>query len=104
MPRRLRLQSGLLLQLAIPLCCLIAAVAEADEVLYDFKARGLPDEGVAHNATVTHVAGRILEVAFELAEWPQVYFQGPSGGWDWSAYGGLLVATMFLRRVGSTTC
>lgn len=81
------------LLLPVSLGCFYAAAGE-DLLLYNFRAQGLPDHAVAHDATATPLEGKGLQVEFRVADWPQVYFKAPPEGWNWSAYAGMTV-TLF---------
>ncbi len=65
-----------------------------ETVVESFDAGEVPS-----NLTKNHVAvrcvsqgnGQALEVDFGVADWPNVFFTAPEGGWDWSAHSGIAV-------------
>ncbi len=86
--------------MAVLRCLLLAVLsvawagAAAESTLFDFESGALPECMVLHDTAVervTHGAGHALKVRFQVVDWPNVFFQGPEGGWDWSAYRALAV-------------
>ncbi len=66
------------------------AAAEQESILVDFNAVPLPPFVRFNNtAVLDHASGQGLSVRFEQVDWPNVFFQGPEGGWDWSAHSGI---------------
>jgi Beta-galactosidase len=79
---------------------LIAAVAAEglpmanETVIESFGGTDLPPNLVRHNVDVKLVPrgdAQGLQVDFQVVDWPNVFFQGPEGGWDWSEYTGIAV-------------
>ena len=74
------------------LLLIILAEPPAEETLVDFTDVNLPSCVVTHDATLTRVEhgdGFTHRADFDVAPWPQVYFQAPEGGWDWSQWAGV---------------
>ena len=72
-----------------------AAAAAADTVLADFGADSLPPFVVLHNATMERVpfeGGFAHQARFHVADWPNVSFEAPPEGWDWSVHAGVAVS------------
>lgn len=64
--------------------------AAAPGILVDFSREPLPDFVRFNNTTVAGKASEQgLDVRFEPADWPNVFFQAPAGGWDWSGHAGV---------------
>ncbi len=73
-----------------------AVTAELPEtvVLHSFDAPDSAAGLVLHDVAVErveHGGGGALRVDFAQVDWPNVWFPGPEGGWDWSAHAGLAV-------------
>jgi hypothetical protein len=71
----------------------VVAVA-GDLPVLSFDDPDLPDN-LKMNHTVArlvdHIGGLALEVRFDVVDWPNVYFSGPEGAWNWSDAHGLAV-------------
>ena len=74
------------------LACLSAG---ADTTLFDFSAPGPPEGTVLHNTEAeraVHGDTHALQVRFRVADWPNIFFKAPDGGWDWREYRALAVS------------
>ncbi len=85
------------LNILIILLIVRAPAGNADppqKVLADFAAENLPDHIRLHDAEMTRVAhegSQVREVRFGTTEWPNVFFEAPEGGWDFSQWAGIAV-------------
>ncbi|MDQ1258105.1 MAG: hypothetical protein QG656_2714, partial [Candidatus Hydrogenedentes bacterium] len=71
-----------------------AAPAE-DAAVLSFANGELPSNLKQNNVdarVVTHNGAPALEVQYRVADWPNVLFSAPEGGWDWSGYAGIEIA------------
>ncbi|HNR29539.1 MAG TPA: beta-galactosidase [Candidatus Hydrogenedentes bacterium] len=85
------------LHLILCLFCLLVTIVEpvADSELLDFGVETLPEWVIPHDADlrrVPHEGGHAREARFHVVDWPNVFFQAPPEGWDWSAFSGVAVA------------
>ncbi len=81
------------------LLILLVGVAGARSPLFDFE-QGLPHNLILHDARadlVMHAGSQALQVRFQKAEWPNVFFQAESP-WDWSNHAALAVDVTNLEK------
>lgn len=63
---------------------------EQETILVDFSASALPAFVQLNNATVQGKATpEGLNIRFDQTDWPNIFFQAPEEGWDWSLYAGI---------------
>lgn len=78
--------------LLILLSLQIPGVHALEKVLHNFNDPNAPANLVRHHVQAEWVEsegqGR-LKVMFQKVDWPNIYFEAPAGGWDWSPYLGL---------------
>lgn len=84
-----------MLGLASCLYWMFAAADPGAAPLIDFGAETLPEFVVLHDTSVErvpHRGGFAHRVHFEKVDWPNIFFQAPGAGWDWSNYAGVAVS------------
>ncbi|MCA9416570.1 MAG: beta-galactosidase [Candidatus Omnitrophica bacterium] len=69
---------------SFPVC---GQAIEEEITLVDFSEGSLPDNLKPYGSQVSFATddrGQALRVEFQKTDWPQIFFQGPESGWDWS--------------------